>query len=82
MINSIYLLITILWKKVGRATKSQEADYAMETVTSILQVIPEIWVGEGEGGGDDKRSSHVRNEMDSALAATIVGAWETCTSKL
>ncbi|XP_057771737.1 uncharacterized protein LOC130991500 [Salvia miltiorrhiza] len=58
---------------VGRATKSQEADYAIEMVTNMVQVIPEIWMGEGEGGGEDD-NKRIRNEMDSVLAATIVGA--------
>ncbi|XP_047983795.1 uncharacterized protein LOC125224438 [Salvia hispanica] len=54
---------------VGRVTKSQEADYAIETVTNMVQMIPEIWVGD-----DDKRISHARNEMDSVYAATTVVA--------
>lgn len=45
----------------------------------MVQVIPEIWVDEEEeereGGGEDKRmNSHVRNEMDSILSPTTVGA--------
>ncbi|KAI3469560.1 hypothetical protein Pfo_026223 [Paulownia fortunei] len=56
---------------VGRAMKSKEADYALETVTNMVQVIPEIWLNEEDDG---KRISHTRSEMDSILAATIVGA--------
>ncbi|XP_047946620.1 uncharacterized protein LOC125192976 [Salvia hispanica] len=60
---------------VGRATKSQEADYAIETVREMVKGIPEIWVGEGEGSGDDnKRISHSLNDMDSVYAATTVAA--------
>ncbi|XP_042065123.1 uncharacterized protein LOC121808610 isoform X2 [Salvia splendens] len=54
---------------VGRVTKSEEADYAIETVTNMVQMIPEIWVGD-----DDKRINHARNEMDSVYAATTVVA--------
>lgn len=65
----------ILWKKVGRATKSQEADYGIETVREMVQGIPEIWVGEGEGSGDEnKRISHALSDMDSVYAATTVAA--------
>lgn len=57
--------------KVGKTTKTEGADYAVETVTDIVQVIPEIWYSEEE---DNKSISHSRNEMDTALATTIVGA--------
>ncbi|KAB5544994.1 hypothetical protein DKX38_013106 [Salix brachista] len=57
---------------VGKAVKSKEADYVVEHVHSLAQVIPEIWVG-GTGGGD-QRISRTRSEMDAALAATTVGA--------
>ncbi|KAH6769890.1 Haloacid dehalogenase-like hydrolase superfamily protein [Perilla frutescens var. hirtella] len=53
---------------VGRATKSKEADYAIETLINMVQVIPEIWISEEE------RISHTITEMDSMLAPTPVGA--------
>ncbi|KAL2463815.1 Haloacid dehalogenase-like hydrolase (HAD) superfamily protein [Forsythia ovata] len=55
---------------IGRAIKSKEADYALETITNLVQVIPEIWFSEE----DDQRISHPKNEMDSILSATTVGA--------
>ena len=58
--------------KVGKAVKSKEADYVVEHIHNLAQVIPEIWVG-GTGGGD-QRISRTRSEMDAALAATTVGA--------
>ncbi|XP_019181129.1 PREDICTED: uncharacterized protein C24B11.05 [Ipomoea nil] len=51
---------------VGTATKTKESDYAMEKVTEMVQVIPEIWFEE------EVRCS--RSEMDSYLATTSVGA--------
>uniref|UniRef100_A0A6N2NLI5 Uncharacterized protein n=1 Tax=Salix viminalis TaxID=40686 RepID=A0A6N2NLI5_SALVM len=57
---------------VGKAVKSREADYVVEHIHNLAQVIPEIWVG-GTGGGD-QRISRTRSEMDAALAATTVGA--------
>nr|GMD95099.1 Haloacid dehalogenase-like hydrolase [Ipomoea batatas] len=51
---------------VGTATKTKESDYAIEKVTDMVQVIPEIWFGE------EVRCS--RSEMDSYLATTSVGA--------
>lgn len=59
--------------KVGRATKSKEADYAIERVRDMVKVIPEIWLSEGE---DNQRNiSHARtDQMDSILAPTPVGA--------
>jgi putative hydrolase of the HAD superfamily len=55
---------------VGRAIKSKEADYALETLSNMVQVIPEIWVSEK----DEERIGHSRNDMDSILATTAVGA--------
>lgn len=60
-------LYTVL---VGKTTKIEEADYAVRTVTDIVQIIPEIWCSEE----DNKSISQSRNEMDTALATTIVGA--------
>ncbi|KAL3812637.1 hypothetical protein ACJIZ3_013905 [Penstemon smallii] len=55
---------------VGKAIKSKEADYALEVVTNMVQVIPEIWLS----GENDERINRTRSEMDSILATTSVGA--------
>lgn len=60
-------------EKVGSAIKSKEADYAMETVTNMVQAIPEIWVF-SEEKGDERISQNRADQMDSALATTTVGA--------
>lgn len=55
---------------VGKTVKSKEADYVMETVNKLAQVIPEIWVG-----GMDQRMKRSRSELDSILTtSTPVGA--------
>ncbi|KAL8515225.1 hypothetical protein ACS0TY_014077 [Phlomoides rotata] len=60
---------------VGKSSKSKEADYAIETVPNMVQVIPEIWLSEEEGDGDDDDIiSHTKNEMESIFAPTAVGA--------
>ncbi|CAN4091343.1 unnamed protein product [Withania somnifera] len=53
---------------VGRSTKTKEADYALEMVTDLVQVVPAIWYKEE---GEDKKVT--RSEMDF-LATTAVGA--------
>ncbi|XP_027165133.1 uncharacterized protein LOC113765229 [Coffea eugenioides] len=58
---------------VGKATKIGGADYALETVTNLVQVIPEIWfnnIGEDDGriDEDDERIGRTASEMDSAFA--------------
>lgn len=59
----------MLFLKVGRMTKSREADYAVEVVNknNLIQVIPEIWFGE-----EDEKQQQLK--IDSALSATAVGA--------
>ncbi|KAG9157139.1 hypothetical protein Leryth_019090 [Lithospermum erythrorhizon] len=55
---------------VGRAIKTKEADYAIEDVSNLMQVIPEIWYNEKND------SRHTRNEMelDSILTTTTIVA--------
>lgn len=55
---------------VGRATKTKEADYALEMVTDLFQVVPAIWFKEE----DDQKMRHTGSELDSLLATTAVGA--------
>ncbi|WRX22045.1 Haloacid dehalogenase-like hydrolase - like 8 [Theobroma cacao] len=58
---------------VGKTVKTKEADYAIETVNNLEQVIPEMWVNETDGG--DERISRTSSELDAILAATTpVGA--------
>jgi putative hydrolase of the HAD superfamily len=58
--------------KVGKTVKSKEADYALETVHSLAQGIPELWVSGMDGG--DQRISRTKGEIDSIIAITAVGA--------
>ncbi|CAN4092977.1 unnamed protein product [Withania somnifera] len=55
---------------VGRSTKTKEADYALEMVTDLVQVVPAIWYKEE---GEDQKVTPTRSEMDF-LAITAVGA--------
>ena len=58
--------------KVGRTVKSQGADYAVESVHSVPQVIPEIWVSEMDG--DDERLTRTKSDLDAVLTTAAVGA--------
>ncbi|XP_049407974.1 uncharacterized protein LOC125871432 [Solanum stenotomum] len=55
---------------VGRSTKTKEADYALEIVTDLVQVVPAIWFKEEE---KDQKITRTRSEMDF-VATTAVGA--------
>ncbi|KAJ6771583.1 HALOACID DEHALOGENASE-LIKE HYDROLASE [Salix koriyanagi] len=57
---------------VGKTVRSKEADYVLEHIHNLAQVIPEIWARETESG--DQRISGSRSEMDAVLTATTVGA--------
>lgn len=57
---------------VGKTVKGKEADYVLETVNNLAQVVPEIWASGVEGG--DRRIGRTRSEIDSILATTPVGA--------
>ncbi|XWS13628.1 hypothetical protein CRYUN_Cryun36dG0053800 [Craigia yunnanensis] len=50
---------------VGKSVKTKEADYAMETVNNLAQVIQEIWVNKTDGG--DARMSRSRSKLDAIL---------------
>lgn len=53
--------------------KSKEADYAVESVRSIAEVIPEIWGSRMDG--DDQRLARTKSELDAVLTTTAaVGA--------
>ncbi|GFZ22034.1 hypothetical protein Acr_29g0011960 [Actinidia rufa] len=53
---------------VGRSIKIKEADFVLETVNSLAQAIPEIWLGEGQ------RMTRTRSQMDPMLATAPIGA--------
>ncbi|KDP40159.1 hypothetical protein JCGZ_02157 [Jatropha curcas] len=57
---------------VGKTVKSKEADYVLENVNKLAQVIPEI-LGSGKDSGE-QRISRTRSEIDSMLATAPVGA--------
>lgn len=57
---------------VGKTVKVGEADYVLENVNNLTQVIPEIWVSQSDGG--DQRISRTRSELESILTTTPVGA--------
>jgi putative hydrolase of the HAD superfamily len=59
---------------VGKSGKFKEADYAFETVNSLTQAIPEIWLAEGDNDIDNQRLSRTRSQIDLALATAPVGA--------
>ncbi|KAH0467388.1 hypothetical protein IEQ34_004626 [Dendrobium chrysotoxum] len=57
---------------VGRSTKTKEADYAMESITSLRQTIPEIWEGEQakKSVSGELTVLKVRNELDAIRPTT------------
>lgn len=52
--------------------KTKEADYVLETVHNLAQVIPEIWLGGKDG--EDQRIKRTGSELDATLPTTPVGA--------
>ncbi|EOA28825.1 hypothetical protein CARUB_v10025064mg [Capsella rubella] len=57
---------------VGRAEKTNEADYAVETVTEIATEVPEIWTTATATGGERIRRS--KSELEGMVSITAVGA--------
>lgn len=63
-------LYTVL---VGKTVKSKGADYAVESVNSVAEVIPEIWASGMDG--DDERLTRTKSELDAVFnTAAVVGA--------
>lgn len=58
---------------VGKTVKSKEAEYCVERVNQLAQVVPEIWAG-GMDGADGKRISCSKSDLDAILSPTAVGA--------
>ncbi|GMN46661.1 hypothetical protein TIFTF001_015854 [Ficus carica] len=64
-----------LWTAlVGKAVKTKEADYTLETINNLTKVIPEIWVSKVDQDSGDQRISRTKSEIDSVVATTAVGA--------
>ncbi|TKY51142.1 hypothetical protein E2542_SST22652 [Spatholobus suberectus] len=57
---------------VGKTVKSKGADYAVECVNNVAQVIPEIWADEMDGG--DQTITRTKSELEALLATAVVGA--------
>ncbi|XP_027366124.1 uncharacterized protein LOC113872625 [Abrus precatorius] len=57
---------------VGKTVKSKGADYVVESVNNVAQVIPEIWANAMDG--DDERITRSKSELDAVLATAAVGA--------
>ena len=52
--------------------RTKEADYVLETVHNLAQVIPEIRLNGKDGG--DQRIKRTGSELDTILPTTPVGA--------
>ncbi|KAG4984313.1 hypothetical protein JHK87_029062 [Glycine soja] len=59
-------------RTVGKTMKSKGADYAVESVHNLAQVIPEIWANEMDGG--DPTMTRSKSELEAVLACALVGA--------
>ncbi|MED6131623.1 hypothetical protein PIB30_011476 [Stylosanthes scabra] len=57
---------------VGKTVKCKGADYAVESVHSVPQVIPEIWVSEMDGG--DETLTRSKSDLEAVLTTAAVGA--------
>ncbi|XP_061338655.1 uncharacterized protein C24B11.05 [Gastrolobium bilobum] len=57
---------------VGKTVKIKEADYVVECVNNVAQVIPEIWASGMDG--DDQRVARTKSELDAVLTSAVVGA--------
>ncbi|XP_021860207.1 uncharacterized protein [Spinacia oleracea] len=58
-------------RTVGRTTKTQEADYALESVNNLAQAIPEIWMLNGSDKDNEMTIGRSRSDLENLL---IVGA--------
>lgn len=60
--------------KVGKRVKTKEADYLLDSISRLKQVVPEIWRGlEMERGGDHGATA-MRSDLDSIRPTSPVGA--------
>ncbi|CAD5320115.1 unnamed protein product [Arabidopsis thaliana] len=61
---------------VGRAEKTKDADYAVETVTEIATAVPEIWATATATGGFDVGGERIRrskSELEGMASIAAVG---------
>lgn len=60
--------------KVGKSVKCEGADYAVESVNKLTQVIPEIWAGRNSEGSEHKMIQRSKSELETILTTTPIGA--------
>lgn len=58
---------------MGRSEKTKDADYAVETVTEIATVVPEVWAT-AKNGFDGERIRRSKSELEAMASITAVGA--------
>lgn len=58
---------------VGKTVKSKEADYVLETVNNLEQVIPEIWACQVDGQ-EETTINHIRTQMETICPTSTVCA--------
>lgn len=59
--------------KVGKTVKTKEADYTVEAVNKIGEIIPEVWVKEMDGE-DERMSKSTKSDLDGFLKTTAIRA--------
>ncbi|XP_059649862.1 suppressor of disruption of TFIIS [Cornus florida] len=59
---------------VGKTVKTEEADYALETVDNLAKEIPEIWFSRLEEGDNETINLSRNQKMDSIVATPTVTA--------
>lgn len=58
--------------QVGKTMKTKEADYALEAINNLAQIVPEIWVNKSKDT-DVQQIGRTKSEIDF-LSITAVGA--------
>ncbi|WOK92423.1 hypothetical protein Cni_G01114 [Canna indica] len=59
---------------VGKLIKTNEADYLLDCITGLKEVVPEIWGQQKEGGGEHGIGVTMRSDLDSMRPTTPIGA--------
>ncbi|XP_028773971.1 uncharacterized protein C24B11.05 isoform X2 [Neltuma alba] len=59
---------------VGKRIRSKEADYAVENVNEVAQLIPELWWGCESDGQDVRTTPTPKTELDSIITTTTTAA--------
>ena len=75
------IVLTNFVNQVGKRVRSKDADYALESIGALRQVIPEIWGAAAPATGDgSERSDHgidkmpMRSDLDSIIQPTSIQA--------